>query len=63
MNDQEERALRALDTATANLGKLGSSTNVGKRNGIEAVYGQAYQMCVRLGLRPQLRAKYRRVQS
>jgi hypothetical protein len=54
-----EQAEHALDQAFRDLGRLGSVTAVGKRRGMEAKYGQAYQALVRLGARPQIRAKYR----
>ena len=49
-----EAALKALP-------RLGSSDAVSKRRALEARYGAAYQRLVRLGMRPQIRAKYRRV--
>lgn len=38
---------------------LGSSAPKSRRRAVEAEYGEAYQTLVRLGLRPQLKKKYR----
>ena len=58
--DELRRAEEAYNRALYELPKLGSSQTVSKRNGVENNYGQAYQRLVRLGVAPQLRAKYRR---
>ncbi len=51
-----EKLLRNLEIASSAIKK-----QVGGRGGegIEKKYGQAYQDCVRAGLKPQLRKKYR----
>jgi hypothetical protein len=56
-----DKALRAYEQALDRLPRLASSDAVSRRNGAEVVYAQAYQTLVRLGLRPQIRGKYRRV--
>ena len=61
MTEEIEQAERELDKVTDQLGRLGSAQPLGKRNGIEARYGQAYQRLVRLGARSPIRAKYWRV--
>jgi hypothetical protein len=60
VNEDVERAERELDTLRARLARLGSSEAVSRRNNLEARYGEVYQQLVRLGARPQIRAKYRR---
>lgn len=60
MTDEElvqsfENASRALRRSAE-----GSSAGpLGKRNGIENVYGQTYQALVNQGLAPRIRQKYR----
>lgn len=54
MTEEVEKAESALAAA---FKQLGTPTNVNK--GQEAKYGVAYQRLVTLGVRPQLRAKYR----
>jgi hypothetical protein len=56
MNEDNERLLRSLDSASNALkrqtgGKAGEGT--------EKVYAQAYQECVKAGIKPKLRKKYR----
>lgn len=48
------------EVALKALPRLGSSDAVSKRRAREAEYGAAYQRLVRLGVRPQVRGKYRR---
>jgi hypothetical protein len=53
----DEDLLRNLTSAANDLKKsVGGKT----AEGIEKKYGIAYQACVRAGLKPQLRKKYRR---
>lgn len=60
MEEKELRAERAIGTATQKLQKLASFNGpYGARVNAEQEYGQSYQDLVRLGLRPQIRAKYR----
>jgi hypothetical protein len=51
-----EKLLRNLEIASSNIKK-----QVGGRGGegIEKKYGQAYQECVKAGLKPQIRKRYR----
>jgi hypothetical protein len=57
-----EAAERRMDLALEKLQKLAASNApYGTRQGAEAEYGAAYQALVRLGVRRQLRAKYRNV--
>lgn len=49
-----------LDAAIARLQKLAANNSpFGGRQGAETEYANSYQQLVRLGARPQLRAKYR----
>lgn len=58
--DKEDEVRRAVQELDAALGKIKNAQS-GKQNfGLEAQYGQAYQRLVRLGVRPQLKGKYRR---
>jgi hypothetical protein len=59
MEEAIQDALRELDAITVKLGRMGSSEPLSRRNGMEANYGQTYQRLVRLGVRHQLRMKYR----
>lgn len=61
MVDEEKvnALLQVMADATKRMASLGSSNPMAQRNGVEAKYGQAYQELVRLGVRPQLRRKYR----
>ena len=56
--DQEtkEKLLRNLDAASSNIKK---SLSGKQGEGAEKVYGQAYDQCVKSGLKPPLRRKYR----
>ena len=56
MQESDERLLSNLNSASTNLrrvigGKAGEGT--------EKAYGQAYQALVKVGLKPQIRKKYR----
>lgn len=51
MKAEQEHTVALADVKKALPGKPGF--------GIEAKYGQAYQHLVRLGVRPQIRMKYR----
>jgi hypothetical protein len=52
--------IRAAEQELAAALKRIKEAKAGKMNfGYEATYGQAYQRLVRLGVRPQLRGKYR----
>lgn len=51
---------RVLDSILLRLGRMGSAEPLSRRNGVESAYGQTYQSLVRLGARPQIKAKYRR---
>lgn len=56
MTDEEKSALQNLDLAWKALQR----SNGGKTaSGLEKAYSEAYQVCVRLGLKPQIRKKYR----
>lgn len=50
---------RELDAITSKLGYMHCSEPLSKRRGMEARYGRVYQQLVRLGVRPQIRLKYR----
>jgi hypothetical protein len=56
VTDEQERALRDYRAASTNINKA-----VGGKaaDGYEKMYSQAYQQCVRLGVFPQIRKKYR----
>lgn len=54
--DQQEKAVRAYESAWMALKR---STGGKTAQGLENSYGEAYQLCVRLGIRPQIRMKYR----
>lgn len=51
--------IRELESAAPKLGYAHCSEPLNKRNGLEANYSRMYQKLVRLGVRPQLRKKYR----
>lgn len=52
--------LRRLELAAERLQKLAASNApLGSRQGAETNYSNAYQACVRVGIKPQIRAKYR----
>ena len=54
--DQKERLLRNLDTAA---GALKRQTGGKAGEGAEKIYSQAYRECVKVGIKPPLRIKYR----
>jgi uncharacterized protein YukE len=56
MNEEQERALRNLDSASAAV-KRGVGGKAAE--GFEKKYGQAYQECVKLGVKPQIKKRYR----
>lgn len=51
-----EKLLRNLDNASSAI-KRQTSGKAGE--GFEKKYGQAYQECVKAGIKPQIRKKYR----
>ena len=56
VNEQAEKALRKLELASSTLRKtIGGKAG----DGAENTYGQAYNECVKLGVKPVLRKKYR----
>lgn len=56
MQEDNERLISNFNAATSSLKKIAG----GKAGeGIEKVYGQAYQQLVKVGIKPQLRKKYR----
>ena len=56
MTEDQEKAERDLEAAWKTLQR----SNGGKTAaGLEKAYAEAYQVCVRLGTRRQLRKKYR----
>jgi hypothetical protein len=56
MSEDNDRLLQNLHLASSTLRKVVS----GKAGeGAEKTYGQAYMQCVRAGLKPQLKKKYR----
>jgi hypothetical protein len=57
MTDEQERALRDLEAASKRVRAC-----LGMKQGGDAAeknYSQAYQACVRVGVAPQIRKKYR----
>lgn len=56
MNEDSEKMLRSLDSASTAL-KRQTGGKAGE--GAEKVYAQAYQECVKAGIKPKLRKKYR----
>lgn len=54
--EEKDKLLRNLDSAASSIRK-----GVGGKaaEGFEKKYGQAYQNCVKVGIKPQLRKKYR----
>lgn len=56
MNDEIYAATAELESCLVKI----KNTKAGKATrGVEANYGEAYQKLVRLGVRPQLKGKYR----
>lgn len=57
MNTEREKVLQDLEIASRDVKKcLGMKQGGG---GAEKKYSQAYQACVRVGVMPQIRKKYR----
>ena len=56
MKEENEKLLRSLDSASAVL-KRQTGGKVGE--GAEKIYSQAYKECVKAGIKPKLRKKYR----
>jgi hypothetical protein len=56
MNDYDERLLRNLESASAAL-KRQTGGKAGE--GSEKVYGIAYKECVKAGLKPKIKKRYR----
>jgi hypothetical protein len=59
MSEEIESLERSLDALTDRLGRLHSSDPLSARNGLESKYGRTYQQLVKLGVKPQIRQKYR----
>ena len=57
MTDEQERALRDLELASKRVKACLGMKQGG--SGAEKGYSAAYQYCVRLGVLPQIRKKYR----
>jgi hypothetical protein len=57
MTTEQERALRDLENASKGVKKCLGAKQGG--TGAEKKYSQAYQTCVRLGVLPQIRKRYR----
>jgi hypothetical protein len=57
--DLETEVRRGTSAYEAALGSLRNDKPGKHTTGHEAVYGQAYQFLVRLGVKPQLKKKYR----
>lgn len=57
MNEQQERILRELDSASDALKKALPTGTGGVGN--EKRYGSAYQAAVTAGIKPQIKRKYR----
>ncbi len=54
--EEQERLIRNFETASNAIRKI---TGGKAGEGIEKKYGQTYQDCVKAGLKPQIRKKYR----
>jgi hypothetical protein len=54
--DEAERLLRDLNSASNEVRRCAGGKAAA---GVEKRYGLAYQACVRAGLKPQLRKRYR----
>jgi len=54
--EEKDRLERDMDAASGNLKRIVSGKG---GEGVEKLYGQAYQQLVKAGLRRQLRKKYR----
>lgn len=55
MNDAIEKAIAAFNAAASKLGKLNGKAGAGS----EATYSAAYQRLVALGVKAQIKGKYR----
>lgn len=55
MSDEIQKALQAFDQAASKLGKLNGKAGTGS----EMAYAAAYQRLVALGVRSQIKGKYR----
>lgn len=55
----EDEIRRAVEAHGKALAKVREAIPGKPGFGVEAVYGQTYQYLVRLGVKPQLKAKYR----
>jgi hypothetical protein len=56
MSEEDQKLLRNLESASSAIRKsLGGKTG----EGAEKIYGQAYRECVKAGIKPPLRKKYR----
>lgn len=54
--EEKEKLLRNLESAASSIRKgVGGKT----AEGFEKKYGEAYQNCVKAGIKPQLRKRYR----
>lgn len=56
MSDENEKLISNFNAATSTLKKI---TGGKAGEGAEKVYGQAYQQLVKVGIKPQIRKKYR----
>jgi hypothetical protein len=56
MTEEQEKAVRDFNAARTALQR---STGGKTASGLEKAYSDAYQVCVRLGIMPQIRKKYR----
>lgn len=56
MTEEQEKAMRGYQAA---WNALQRSSGGKTASGLEKAYGEAYQVCVRLGIMPQIRKKYR----
>jgi hypothetical protein len=56
MSEDNDRLISSMNAASNNVRKIVSGKG---GDGAEKKYGQAYQELVKVGLRPQLRKKYR----
>jgi hypothetical protein len=56
MSENNDRLVSSMNAASSNLRKIIAGKG---GEGAEKKYGQAYQELVKVGLKPQLRKKYR----
>ena len=59
MTEDRERKIASLESALNKALKRCGDAQGRAANGAEAEYGQIYQALVRLGVRPQIKKKYR----